>query len=125
MYNATQEFGLSVKASSSGEDDGMLGVWDGNDFVFTMKYSDSWWWNIAKLFWRYGVAPYRTRKLVEGTIGTFLEIYERPYFPFKSLNKVATDLGLTRVTGVTGEQLLGLHKVSPPFIWNAKRNVIS
>ena len=120
MYNASQEFGLGVKASASGEDDGVLGIWDGYDFVFTIKNSDSWWWNTAKLFWRYGVAPYRAQKLMEGTVKAFLKIYESPYVPFKSLTEVATDLGLTRTTGATGEQLLELHKVSHPSAYHGE-----
>lgn len=113
LFNATQEFGLNATKPNPGDDiDRGLGIWDGDEFVFTMKERDSWWWNIGRLFWKYGIAPYRTQKLMESTIASFLEIYNRPNFPFKSLTETAMNLGLTAFTGVTGAQLLQLNNVS-------------
>jgi len=92
-----------------------LGVWDGSKFVFTQSNGGYYWWNIAKLVWKYGWTPIRTQNLMKETVGKFLKMYEEPHFPFRSLSQVAYDLGLTVVTGATGEQLLEEHNIGPPF----------
>ncbi|KAJ2902895.1 prenylcysteine oxidase [Zalerion maritima] len=117
MYNATQEFGLTPTAPGSGDDDagGALGIWDGGQFVFTMDEGSSRWWNLAKLFWKYGMAPYKTQKVMESTVGSFLQMYSRPHFPFKSLTEVAMNLGLTEITGSTGEQFLKSHSIGDAY----------
>lgn len=42
-------------------------------------------------------------------------MYERPIFPWKSLNEAVQEVGLTEVTGVTGEQFLKEKGVSDKF----------
>jgi prenylcysteine oxidase/farnesylcysteine lyase len=63
------------------------------------------------LLWKYGLAPYRTQKLMQSTVGKFRKLYEYPFFPFRSLSDRALDLDLTSVTAVTGEQYLAANKV--------------
>ncbi|KAI0114193.1 prenylcysteine oxidase [Hypoxylon sp. NC0597] len=114
LYNATKEFNLPLVDPGSDEK-GVLGIWDGKRFVYAQD-SESWnWWNLAKLFWKYGTAPYYTHRLVQDTIGTFLKLYEAPYFPFRSLSTKAFELGLVGITGVTGQQFLAEHKLDGPF----------
>ncbi|KAI1385691.1 prenylcysteine oxidase [Hypoxylon trugodes] len=114
LYNATRDFNLPLTDPGTDEN-GLLGVWDGENFVYTQD-SESWgWWNLAKLFWKYGSAPYYTHRLVQDTVGTFLKLYQAPYFPFRSLSTRAFELGLVRVTGLTGQQFLAENKLDGPF----------
>ncbi|KAI9771501.1 MAG: hypothetical protein M1840_002121 [Geoglossum simile] len=118
LFNAAKEFGLSIGDASQArpqEAPERLGVWNGNEFVFTQSDGSPYWWNIAKLLWKYGWAPIRTQGLMKSTIDKFLKIYEPPYFPFRSLSRVAFDLGLTNVTSETGEQFLKSNNILPTF----------
>lgn len=116
LYNATQDFDLPVNhriyESTGAEYD--LGIWDGETFVFRTVNEDGsgWrgtlmgWWDIAKLFWRYGVnSPIRLRNLQRDVIRKFLNMYDAQ-FPFADLTRVAEDLDLLRVTGQSGAALL-------------------
>ncbi|KAI0024072.1 Prenylcysteine oxidase [Xylariomycetidae sp. FL0641] len=123
LINATRDFELPVKAASRGsgssdeaeDDDELLGIWDGSAFVYSQN-SGSWdWWNLAKLFWRYGSAPYYVHRLVQDTVASFLRLYEAPYFPFRSLTERATELGLLEATGSTGQQFLEANKLAGAF----------
>ncbi|KAI0391545.1 prenylcysteine oxidase [Xylariaceae sp. FL0594] len=126
LCNATRDFGLTVKEPGGGDGDGgdddgnggagnVLGIWDGDAFVYTQD-SRSWdWVNLVKLFWKYGTAPYYTRRLVRDTVATFLKLYEEPFFPFRSLSDRAYELGLVKITGVTGKQFLEANKLDGAF----------
>ena len=114
-----REFGLKIQdRGDNGPDRGppkSLGVWDGEEFRFTQDLGGYYWWNIAKLLWQYGFAPVRTHRLMKRTVGTFLQLYDEPYFPFRSLSKTARDLNLMDVTSVTGDVFLRQNGVLPPF----------
>ncbi len=110
LWNATRDFNLTLEDPDLDEA-GILAVWDGDKFVYQQDYTSWSWWNFAKLFWKYGMAPYRTQKLMRTTIAKFLELYEAPFFPFRSLTTRAFELGLTYTTGLTGEQFLAQNKV--------------
>ncbi|KAJ8108418.1 hypothetical protein ONZ43_g6433 [Nemania bipapillata] len=114
LSNATRDFKLTVKDPGT-EEGGLLGIWDGESFVYTQD-SNSWdWVNLARLFWKYGTAPYYTNKLVQSTIATFLKLYEEPFFPFRSLSTRAFQLDLAKITGVTGRQFLAANNLDGPF----------
>ncbi|KAI0964954.1 prenylcysteine oxidase [Xylaria arbuscula] len=114
LSNATRDFGLTVKDPGAAEG-GLLGIWDGESFVYTQD-SNSWdWVNLARLFWKYGTAPYYTRKLVQSTIASFLKLYEEPFFPFRSLSTRAFQLDLVKITGMTGRQFLAANNLDGPF----------
>lgn len=116
LYNATRDFNLSAGPPDLGNG-GLLVVWDGEKFVYEEE-SGSWsWWNLAKLFWKYGRAPYRAQSLVQATVKTFLKLYKAPFFPFRSLTTRAFELDLAKVTGLTGEQFLELNNVSAQSRW--------
>ncbi|KAK2014385.1 prenylcysteine oxidase [Colletotrichum eremochloae] len=114
LYNASLNFGLPLKEPESGSD-GFLGIWDGEKFVFTQDDSSWNWWNLAKLFWKYGTAPYKAQKLVQSTVATFLQLYEKPHFPFRSLTQRAFELDLLKATSVTGERFLADNEISELF----------
>jgi prenylcysteine oxidase/farnesylcysteine lyase len=112
MYQALGEFGLEPRDPDVGSDP-ELGIWDGERFVFQINENHSFWWNAYKVIMKYGfLAPRRTQKLMEGTIDKFLQLYEEPFFPFRSLTQRTYELGLVEITGVTGEQLLKKNSVS-------------
>ncbi|KAI0907995.1 prenylcysteine oxidase [Ustulina deusta] len=114
LSNATRDFGLTVKDPGV-EEGGLLGIWDGESFVYTQD-SNSWdWVNLARLFWKYGTVPYYTHKLVQGTIATFLKLYEEPFFPFRSLSTRVFQLDLVKLTGVTGRQFLAANNLDGAF----------
>lgn len=114
LYNATQEFGLGTRDPGS-DADKLTVIWDGSDFVFETSTETSWWWDIIKLAWKYGLAPYRAQKLMQKTVGTFLKLYEEPYFPFRSLSTRSFELDLAKITGVTGQQFLADNGISAEF----------
>lgn len=110
LSNATRDFGLKVKKPKSGDND-LLGVFDGEKFVLITKDAVFSYWDLAKMFWKYGWSPVRTQKLMKKTIGEFLKLYDPPFFPFRSLSARAHDLDLVSYSGVTGRQLLEANKV--------------
>ena len=114
LWNATQDFGLDLK-DPSGAADYLTVIWDGDNFVYESAAGSSWWWDVAKLLWKYGTAPYKAQKLMQSTVATFLKLYEEPYFPFRSLSTRAFELDLARVTGATGQQFLKDNGISDAF----------
>lgn len=112
LRNATDEFNLSTQSTVSvGDEPEFLGIWDGDNFVFTQKDGGWAWWDITKLIWKYGMAPIRTQNLMKATFAKFQKLYEAPFFPFRSLSDRALDLDLTLATAMTGEQYLAANKV--------------
>lgn len=106
LKNSSQAFGLRPREQTEGDDKELLGIWNGKEFVFQQQDSGWYYWDIAKLLWKYGLAPIRTQRLMQSTVGAFRKLYEFPFFPFRSLSDRVFDLGLTEVTSLTGEQLL-------------------
>lgn len=110
LWNATVNFNLTLQ-NPEREENGILAVWDGDKFLYTQDYQSWSYWNLAKLFWKYGWAPYRTKNLVDATVNKFLSLYKAPHFPFRSLTTRAYELELTYTTGQTGAQFLAQNKV--------------
>ncbi|KAF7934091.1 uncharacterized protein EAE97_008451 [Botrytis byssoidea] len=114
LKNASREFDLHAKSSNT-EVTEILGIWDGAEFVFTQKDSDWKYWDIAKLFWKYGFAPLKTQRLMKTVVGKFLQLYEAPYFPFRSLTERIEELDLKTVASITGEQFLAQNNIEGSF----------
>lgn len=117
LVNASRDLGLVVKSASQArpkESEDVIGVWDGKEFVFRMQESYNWW-NIAKLIWQYGWAPVRTQNLMRATVNKFLQLYEEPIFPFKSLTAAAMRVGLLNATATRGLEFLNKNHVSADF----------
>ena len=124
LKNATELFGLKPKGTREANDDEeTLGIWNGQSFVFTQKSGGWRYWDIAKMLWKYGLAPIKTQNLMKSTVAKFLKLYEAPFFPFRSLSERVIDLGLVEVTSVTGEQFLTANNVSWPV--TASRNILT
>lgn len=111
LKNSSEAFGLHPRISGN-DDAEVLGIWNGQSFVYTQKDSGWKYWDIAKLLWKYGLAPIRTQRLMKGVVGNFRKLYEYPYFPFRSLSERVVELDLVSVTSVTGEQFLTMNNVS-------------
>ncbi|KAK4542383.1 hypothetical protein LTR36_006840 [Oleoguttula mirabilis] len=117
MVDAVKEFKLSTGSFRAANDEipgASLAVWDGRNFVVTQE-SEGGWWDIAKLLWKYGLAPLKTRNLMKSTTGQFMEMYEEPVFPFKSLTQAVQDVGLLPATSVTGEQYMNANGIKGAF----------
>jgi prenylcysteine oxidase/farnesylcysteine lyase len=120
LYDAANEFNLTTidpLEIRHVESDYSLGVWDGESFVFRQAASNGGfpWWDIAKLLWRYGLAPIRTQSLTKSTIGRFLRMYDEPIFPFQSLDAAAARVGLVDFTAATGTQILRQGGIGEKF----------
>ena len=111
LKNSSEKFGLKPRRPHTEEAE-FLGIWNGQTFVYTQKDSGWKYWDIAKLLWKYGLAPIRTQNLMKSTVGKFRKLYKYPFFPFRSLSDRVLDLGLTDITSITGEQLLAANNVS-------------
>ena len=109
LVNASSAFNLSAIDAADRIPDGYsgpaLGIWNGEDFVFTQSAAGDWW-DTARLFWRYGIAPVKALRAMRASVGKFLTMYEAPVFPFQDLGEEVSKLGLIQDTGLTGEQLL-------------------
>jgi prenylcysteine oxidase / farnesylcysteine lyase len=136
LVDAVEAFNLSTtKFTDDGDEEDEeksapgLGIWNSREFVFKQSSGGGGWyyWDLAKLIWRYGLAPIRTNNLMKETVGKFLKMYEEdvdfeneesgkvPHFPFVSLTEKAYELGLTAVTAATGEQFLREHGIGDRF----------
>lgn len=116
LVSAVENFNLSIDSARSVGPENVpeLGIYNGYELVLQTA-AGSGWWDTAKLLWRYGLAPIRTNNLMKSTTGKFFKMYDEPHFPFKSLTKVAYDLGLTAVTAATGEQYLKENNIGALF----------
>ncbi|KAI4092268.1 MAG: hypothetical protein L6R37_007605 [Teloschistes peruensis] len=118
LVNAAEKFDLPVQSMGSSRKidiPEVLGVWDGDSFVFKQSDATNSYWNLAKLFWKYGLSPLTTQNLMKKTVGSFLKMYEEPHFPFASLTEAASDLDLLSATGATGKQFLAANGVNEKF----------
>ncbi|KAF9701153.1 hypothetical protein EKO04_000665 [Ascochyta lentis] len=118
LVNATRDFNLSIASSEDSLATRLelpdLGIWDGKQFVLVTREEDGWW-DKARLLWRYGLAPLKTNRLMKSVVGRFLDMYEEPVFPWKSLGEVLESQGLLDITGVTGEQYLKANGIGEVF----------
>lgn len=115
--DTAKELGLRISGAGGDqleESVNMLGIWDGFRFLYLQGHSLSWW-GMAKLLWRYGLAPIRTQSLMKNTVSKFLEMYKPPYFPFSSLSATVQALDLHKATAVTGAQFLETSGISKSF----------
>lgn len=118
LVNAAKAFDLPIQnmqATSRHERPEVLGIWDGEKFLFTQSDASSSYWNIAKLLWKYGYSPIRTQNLMKKTVGSFLKMYQPSHFPFDSLSETAANLGLLSATAATGQEYLEANGISKHF----------
>jgi prenylcysteine oxidase/farnesylcysteine lyase len=118
LVAAAKEFGLTTQTISRSEPEEAelgIGIWDGKEFKYVQERGTSYWWDVTKLLWKYGLAPIRTQRLTTAVVGKFLQMYEPPIFPFRSLSQAVFDVGLTTATSETGSAFLLSKGIGPPF----------
>lgn len=119
LNDAVKEFNLSLTAfdAPTAEIPGAaLAVWDGQKVVHEQQYADlDGWWDIAKLLWKYGLAPIKTVRLMKQTVAKFIEMYDDPIFPFESLTQAVWDVGLLGATSQTGENYMAENGITGAF----------
>ncbi|KAB5518114.1 prenylcysteine oxidase [Coniochaeta sp. 2T2.1] len=112
LYNTTREFGLATTTCEEDGVDGILAFWDGEKVRFDIDSAHSEWRTTARLVWRYGYfALKNSQALMRKTMDKFLNLYEPPYFPFKSLTQSAYELGLLEEASSAGEEFLRKNKI--------------
>lgn len=119
LMNASKEFGLNMSSSfrsQSTDSENLLGIWNGEKFVFMQSHSFGWWERL-KLLLRYGLAPIRTKHLVDRAAAKFSKLYEPPLFPFSSLTSAVVEIDLHGPVGLPGNQLLAAHGIQGRFPW--------
>ncbi|KAG9251111.1 Prenylcysteine lyase-domain-containing protein [Emericellopsis atlantica] len=115
LLNATRDFDLALGGLREGSPGDITAIWDGQEFVYQTTDGESWWWDVGKMLWRYGMSPYRAVNLVKDTVGRFLELYKEDNFPFRSLTAKVYELGLVKQTGITGAELLKQNNIDEKF----------
>lgn len=119
LMNTSKELGLNMSSmirSWPTDSENLLGVWNGEEFVFLQGHSFGWW-DRLKLLWRYGLAPIRTKQLVDRTAAKFSMLYEPPLFPFSSLTSAVGKLGLHEPAALPGDKFLAAHGIHGRFPW--------
>lgn len=120
LVNATRDLGLKTARSSAALSRRAraatpdLGVWDGTRMVL-LQQTEGGWWDLAKLLWRYGIAPYRTVQLMRRTVGKFLKLYDPDYFPWRDLGDVIFEVGLADVVAATGKGYMERWEIRGEF----------
>ncbi|EKD14227.1 uncharacterized protein L3040_003634 [Drepanopeziza brunnea f. sp. 'multigermtubi'] len=112
LMNATALFGLTQRGDANFQES--VGIWNGNSFVYTQN-TGMQFWDVAKLFWKYGLDPMRIDRLVQSVVGRFKKLYEGPFFPFRSLSDRARELDLASVSSQTGAQLIAANGIRASF----------
>jgi prenylcysteine oxidase/farnesylcysteine lyase len=116
LLNATRRYNLSTTDFAAPVTAGpLLGIFNGESFIFTQNAGTWGYWDIAKLIWRYGLSPIRTQNLMKSTVGRFLEMYDSPSFPFASLTHEVYNKGLKDVVAATGEEFLKANGIGDAF----------
>ncbi|KAB8659320.1 hypothetical protein FH972_026209 [Carpinus fangiana] len=117
LVQAVKDLNLTTNHLHAHDDGatGRIGIYDGSRFVYEADLAGTSYWDLAKLFWRYGLSPYRAQKLMKRVVGQLLTMYDAPIFPFTSLSQAAYDVGLTAVTAATGAQYLRENEVGDLF----------
>jgi prenylcysteine oxidase/farnesylcysteine lyase len=131
MWRASDEFNLTRLKFD--EEDGDVGIWDGDKFVFIVSSFRSLrveahisqmqeggrltqWWQTAKVLWRYGwSAPYRSNNIANKLKGDIGELY-RPDAPrWQSVEDLSTHLGWKALTARTASEHFQVNGVSRQF----------
>ncbi len=110
LQDAFKDFSLQAREET--DLNNLVGIWDGDRFVFVVNQEDSWWWSSLKVLLKYGYSsPRKVSSLVKDTRSKFLNLYKAPFFPFRSLTQRAYELDLAELTGLTGAQFLTKNSV--------------
>ncbi|KAL8280860.1 hypothetical protein RQP46_006864 [Phenoliferia psychrophenolica] len=117
LAKAARVFNLSL-VSNPGEEGGMT-IWDGEQFVYTESKGWGWgYWDIAKMFWRYGRSPLWVRTLVQATVADFTSLYTSKFVSsgaFSSLASFADATNLSEAASMSALEYFTKNSISPLF----------
>ena len=122
LWKATKSFNLTLQDMHGGGDDedkSGMAIFDGQDFVYQESGSGYGWWNMAKLFWRYGYSPMTVKNSVTETVAKFTELYEDAFQlkgPYESIHDFAQALSLHQLAYNTTKDYLTSLAVNELFI---------
>ncbi|ORY55012.1 Prenylcysteine lyase-domain-containing protein [Leucosporidium creatinivorum] len=117
LHKAARVFNLTL-LDYAGEE-GTMSIWDGTQFVYSESKGWGWgYWDLAKMFWRYGRSPLKVRSLVKTTVSSFLRLYSPAFISsgaFSSLSSFATSTNLSYPSTLSGLDYFTTEGVSPLF----------
>ncbi|KAM0788030.1 hypothetical protein ACM66B_006229 [Microbotryomycetes sp. NB124-2] len=120
MHKAAKEFNLTLKPH--GGEDGGMAVWDGQHFVFQESGGRGWgYWDLAKMFWRYGRAPLRVKKVVDATVTNFVSLYSPAFAqrgPFDSVRDFANATDLLEAASTRADRYMSKYAPSSELFVN-------
>ncbi|EGF97645.1 uncharacterized protein MELLADRAFT_79816 [Melampsora larici-populina 98AG31] len=102
LNKAIKQFKLKLKTFDE-NDGGNLGIWDGTEFAF--RETGQSWLDTAKMFWRYGRAPYQLNGIKDEMIDRYKAIYESefitkgPYYNLSAWAEASQLAGLLPLSG--------------------------
>ncbi|GAA5822985.1 hypothetical protein JCM10212_006528, partial [Sporobolomyces blumeae] len=112
LHKAARVFNLEFESYDSvddSEEDGAVGIWDGEEWVLREKGTGLGWWDKAKLLWRYGRSPFTVRSLVARTVSSFRSVYSPSFVSlggFSSLANWASVTNLARPAALWASEYL-------------------
>ncbi|RHZ82779.1 hypothetical protein Glove_103g276 [Diversispora epigaea] len=130
LINASKKFGLELISFTDGYPEAKTAVWDGTQFVF--EETSNTFWDIVKLFWKYGWTPIKIQRIIKAIIDRFLKGYDLTE-PFYNIDSELERLHLVLEKQYTGQyyfselkninQLYLQHLVEPMTRVNYAQNL--
>ncbi|CAG8443653.1 11248_t:CDS:10 [Ambispora leptoticha] len=114
LANSAKKFGLEYEYFGKKFPGARLGIWDGKEFVF--EQTSYKYWDIVKIFWKYGWAPYTVQNMVKDIVSKFLAIYKFQE-PFTSVQSASERLDLAAEIQHTAlNYFRTLKKIDPLYL---------
>ncbi|KAI8368233.1 Prenylcysteine lyase [Radiomyces spectabilis] len=104
LMNATEKFGLKLKVLTEDDNGRGLGLWNGEEFIF--EETGNYYWDVAKIIWRYGLSPMKLKRLVPIIIENFKAIYDNDATPFRDIPTVLERLNMEHLINATAAEYL-------------------
>ncbi|KAK4703033.1 prenylcysteine oxidase / farnesylcysteine lyase, partial [Phenoliferia sp. Uapishka_3] len=118
LRKAATIFNLTLVDHDGGESGGMS-IWDGAKFAYTESKGWGWgYWDLAKMFWRYGRSPLHVRDLIKTTVDDFTSLYSSDFVSsgaFDSLHSFSASTNLTHPSSLTALEFFNSNKISTLF----------
>lgn len=104
LNKAVKQFKLKLKTFNE-DDGGNLGIWDGTEFDF--RETGQSWLDTAKMFWRYGRAPYQLNSIKDEMLDRYKSIYDQEFItngPYYNLSAWAEASELSGLLSISGSK---------------------
>lgn len=126
LWKASKLFNLTLQDMHGGggdnddESSSGMAIFDGQDFVYKEDSGGYGWWNMAKLFWRYGYSgPMTVKNTVSETVAKFTQLYGDTFQsngPYEGILDFAEALDLDKLAYNTTKEHLRSLGVNELFI---------